>query len=217
MKMKKINTFKMFGLMTCFSFFVLLAPIVFAAMNLFVPFTSQSPFGNWAMPWQEFCEEASVVMAAHFLSGTPLTSSRADREMQIVKQYEQIVFKKYSDTSAEETASILKNLYGFKNITTKRIIGASDIAKELSQGRIVIVPTAGRLLKNPHFIVPGPLYHMLVIKGFDDAKHIFITNDPGTRRGNGYVYDQDVLMNAIHDWNGGDVLHGEKDVIVVAR
>ena len=76
----------------------------------------------------------------------------------------------------------LRNLYGFKNIATKRIASAFDITKELSEGRIVIVPTAGRLLKNPHFTASGPLYHMLVIKGFDDAKHTFITNDPGTRR-----------------------------------
>lgn len=182
-----------------------------------VPFTPQAPFGNWAMPWQEFCEEASVVMAAHFLLGTPLTPARAEAEMQIVRQYEQIVFKKYKDTSAEETASILKNLYGFKNISTKRISSASEITKELSQGRIVIVPAAGRLLKNPNFKAPGPLYHMLVIKGFDSAKRAFIVNDPGTRRGNGYVYDQDVLVNAIHDWNGGDVLRGEKIVIVAGR
>ncbi|MDP3778898.1 MAG: C39 family peptidase [bacterium] len=197
--------------------FLAIPSMSFAATLMSVPFTPQAPFGNWAMPWQEFCEEASVVMAAHFLLGTPLTPARAEAEMQIVRQYEQIVFKKYKDTSAEETASILKNLYGFKNISTKRISSASEITKELSQGRIVIVPAAGRLLKNPNFKAPGPLYHMLVIKGFDSAKRAFIVNDPGTRRGNGYVYDQDVLVNAIHDWNGGDVLRGEKIVIVAGR
>ncbi len=215
--MKKINSIYICAAVVSLGAFFIAAPVSFAATTLFVPFTSQAPFGNWAMPWQEFCEEASVVMSVHFLLGTPLTMSRAEAEMQIIKQYEQIVFKKYYDTSATETASILKNLYGFKNINTERISSASDITKELSQGHIVVVPTAGRLLKNPNFTPPGPLYHMVVVKGFDSAKRTFIVNDPGTRNGNGYIYDQSVLMNAIHDWNGGDVLHGEKIVIVVSK
>ncbi len=215
--MKKINSIYIFAAAVFLGAFFIAAPVSFAAATFSVPFTSQAPFGNWAMPWQEFCEEASVVMAVHFLSGTPLTAARAEAEMQIVKNYEQIVFKKYDDTSAEETASILKNLYGFKNISTKRIANSSDITKELSQGRIVIVPTAGRLLKNSNYTAPGPLYHMVLVKGFDSAKRTFIVNDPGTRYGNGYIYDQSVLINAIHDWNRGDVLHGEKIVIVVSK
>lgn len=215
--MKKINSIYIFAAVASLGAFFIAAPVSFAATTLSVPFTSQAPSGNWAMPWQEFCEEASVVMSVHFLLGTPLTVARGEAEMQIIKQYEQIVFKKYDDTSAEETASILKNLYGFKNISTKRITGASDITKELSHGRIVIVPTAGRLLKNPNFKAPGPLYHMLVVKGFNNVNRTFIVNDPGTRNGNGYVYDQDILFNAIHDWNGGDVLHGEKIVIVAGK
>lgn len=58
---------------------------------------------------------------------------------------------------------------------------------------------------------------MLVITGFDDAKNIFITNEPGTRRGESFAYDQQKLFAAIHDWNNGDVLHGEKKMIVVGR
>ena len=87
-----------------------------AAGSMYVPFTSQAPFGDWSHPWQEFCEEASVVMAAHFIWNAPLTPKIADLEMRLIKQYEELVFGKYQDTSAEETAFILKNLYGFKNI-----------------------------------------------------------------------------------------------------
>jgi hypothetical protein len=42
-----------------------------------------------------------------------------------------------------------------------------------------------------------------------------ITNDAGIGRGQSYVYDENVLWNAIHDWNGGDVIHGEKLMIVI--
>ena len=54
---------------------------------------------------------------------------------------------------------------------------------------------------------------MLVVRGYTDDK--FITNDVGTRKGENYQYDYDVLMNSIHDWNDGDVDNGQRVVIVV--
>ena len=216
-KIRKINTLRAGALLLGISGFLVVAPAAFGATIIPVPFTSQAPLGNWAEPWQDFCEEASVVMAAHFLRGTPLSPKLAETEMQIIKQYEELVLKKYDDTSAAETASILKNLYGFNNIETRRIESISDITKELMQNKIVLVPAAGRLLRNPNFKAPGPAYHMIVIRGFDDAKHTFITNDPGTRKGNGYVYDQKLLFRAIHDWNNGDVMRGEKNIVVAGK
>lgn len=197
---------------------MLMTPIhSWASTLISVPFTSQAPAGNWSQPWQDFCEEASVVMAVHFVWGVPLTSTFAEMEMQIIKQYQQIVFKKYKDTSASETASILTNLFGFKNIRTQTIRSGDEVKKELAAGNIIIVPAAGRILKNPYFTPPGPFYHMLVIKGFDDKQGTFITNDPGTRRGNGFVYPQSRLFDSIHDWNEGDVMKGEKNIIIVGR
>ncbi|MBI3442447.1 MAG: hypothetical protein HY007_01660 [Candidatus Sungbacteria bacterium] len=58
---------------------------------------------------------------------------------------------------------------------------------------------------------------MLVVTGFDDAKNIFIANDPGTRYSKSFVYTQQKLFAAIYDWNNGDVLRGEKTMIVVKR
>ena len=210
--MKKIN-----GIL-CVVIVILIMPYSSWASTLIsVPFTSQAPLGNWAQPWQDFCEEASVVMAVHFVWGAALTSKLAEMEMQIIKQYQQIVFKKYKDTSAGETASILTNLFGFKNIRTQIIRSGDEIKKELTTGNIVIAPTAGRMLKNPNFTPPGPLYHMLVIRGFDDERGTFTTNDPGTRRGNGFVYPQSRLFDAIHDWNGGDIVNGAKKIIVIGK
>lgn len=184
---------------------------------LAVPFTTQAPFGNWNEPWQDFCEEASVVMAAHFLWGVPLSPARANQEMQIIRQYENIVFGRYQDTSADETARILRELYGFKDISVQPVNGAQDIKRELSAGRIVIVPAAGRILKNPYFKGLGPEYHMLVVVGYDDARDVFIAHDPGTRRGKNYPYPQARLIQAIHDWNNGNVETGEKVMMVVGR
>ncbi len=216
MKKIKINISVMIAVVAG-TVFLLPAATAVGASVISVPFTSQAPAGNWAQPWQDFCEEATVVMAAHFLWSKPLTQRLAETEMQIIKQYEEIMFKGYKDTSASQTAMILKNLFGFNRIEVRNVASASEIKKELMLGNIVILPTAGRLLKNPYFVAPGPLYHMILVRGFDDARRIFITNDPGTRRGNGYAYNQDVLMNAVHDWNGGDVMRGEKVMIVVGK
>ena len=214
----KINSVRVFFFLFFLSIVFYFFPVSsYAATIIQVPFTAQAPYGNWAEPWQDFCEEASVVMSAHFLWNAPLTPKLADTEMQLIKQYEQVVFKKYNDTSVAQTASILKNLYGFKNIETRRVESASAITNELSQGKIILVPAAGRMLQNPYFKAPGPLYHMIVIRGFDDAKHTFITNDPGTRKGNGYEYDQELLFRAIHDWNEENVMRGEKNVIIITK
>lgn len=186
-----------------------------AAVLVNVPFTSQAPSGDWRQPFQDFCEEASVVMAAHFLWGVGLTPEIAELEMSIIQSYETLIFGRSRDTSIDEMASVLRMLYGFKQTQTLVIDSTGEIKDELRAGHIVIVPVAGRLLKNPYFTPPGPLYHMLVVRGFDDTDGSFIVNDPGTRRGNGFRYPQGRLLDAIHDWNSGDVLHGEKRIMIV--
>ena len=208
------------GAMTATVVIMVGAPLLVSAAQrivLDVPFTVQAPFGDWSEPWQNFCEEASVVMAAHFLWGFPITPLLADTEMRLIKQYEELAFGRHKDTSIEETAGVLQNLYGFSGIRVKSVRSADEIKQELIGGKIVVAPMAGRLLKNPFFKSPGPLYHMVVIRGFDDERKTFIVNDPGTRRGEKLSYNQSLLMNALHDWNNGDVLRGEKKVMVVGK
>ena len=54
---------------------------------------------------------------------------------------------------------------------------------------------------------------MLVIRGYT-AKG-FITNDPGTRNGEEYFYTEEVLFNAIHDWNGSpDTIEAGRKVAI---
>lgn len=188
-----------------------------ASVTTPVPFTSQAPFGSWASPWQDFCEEASLVMAVHFRWGMPLTPEIANLEMQIIKQFEEIVFKRYKDTSIEESALVLQKLFGFDGVRTRLVASMDDIRAQLALGHLVIVPVSGRMLGNPYFTSPGPRYHMLVVRGFDDATKEFITNDPGTRRGNGFRYRYSTLFTALHDWNNGNVEQGEKRIMVVEK
>ena len=75
------------------------------------------------------------------------------------------------------------------------------------------MPAAGRELGNPNFTGEGPLYHMYVIRGY--TADTFITNDPGTRNGENYIYAIDVVMNSIGDWNNGDPTNGAKRIFYI--
>jgi hypothetical protein len=184
-------------------------------INLAVPFTSQAPHANWEDPYGEFCEEASALMAAFYLQDKTIPSADfADAELLKIMNFEIDRFGYHLDTTAEETTVILKEYFKISSVKLIDNPTVNQIKEAVASGKVVIVPAAGRMLPNPNFTAPGPLYHMLVVKGYtSDGK--FITNDPGTRKGANFVYEFQDLMDAIHDWNGGDVLNGKKIVIVV--
>jgi len=89
------------------------------------------------------------------------------------------------------------------------------IKQTLSAGNPVLVVAYGKSLDNPNFREGGPEYHALIIRGYNQDG--FITNDPGTRNGKEFFYTYDNLMSSIHDWNAGDVEHGEAVVLVAER
>lgn len=182
-------------------------------LNLDIPFTSQAPHANWDLPYQEACEEASMLMAARFLQGRAITGpDDADSAILELVDFANVELGYPIDMTAEETAKAIEDFY---NLRTEVLYEFTwdDIKTALVQGYPVIVPAAGRELGNPNFTSPGPVYHMLVIKGYTESR--VITNDPGTRNGADYSYDYDVLYNAIHDWNGGNVTEGKKVIIIV--
>ncbi len=99
-------------------------------------------------------------------------------------------------------------------------VTTDDMKNALSEGNIVIVPANGRKLQNPNFTAPGPLYHTLLVRGYDPATDEFIVNDPGTRKGNGYRYASDILFDAIQNYETGH--HGklfpdEKVMLVIQK
>lgn len=181
-------------------------------VNLDVPFSPQAPFANWDFPYKEACEEMSVILVHYFYNGKSITPELADKEILKMVEWEKENFGKYQDTTALETANILRKYLGYKKVIVKYDIIADDIRRELAAGRPVIIPFAGRLLGNPYYRAPGPVYHMLVVKGYTkDGK--FITNDVGTRRGKDFTYDEKTLMDAIHDFHL-DITKGRKAMVV---
>lgn len=184
-----------------------------SAINLNIPFASQAPSGNWSMPYQEACEEASVIMAHRYFTGQSLDAETMDKELLALIAWEEETFGFSADTNAEEMARVLREYFKHRTVEVRYEFTIDDIKRELSAGHPVILPAAGRLLPNPYFRQPGPIYHVLVVKGYTASK--IITNDPGTRKGKDFLYDPETLMKAIHDWNAENMLGGQKVMIVV--
>ena len=188
-----------------------------AEINLRVPFTSQAPDANWDMPYQEACEEAAAIMInAYWNKKTSFTKQEADTAILDLVAFEEQHYGFYKDTDGAETIRFIKDKWGYETVDlyTGDEVTIERMKREVADGYPVLVLTAGRMLGNPNYKAPGPIYHALVIKGYKKDGTI-ITNDPGTRKGADYVYDPQTLLNAIHEWNNGDVNNGQKVMIVI--
>lgn len=182
------------------------------SLNLKVPFTTQAPDANWDEVHEETCEEASAITVHYYYEGKTFTTAVAEKELQDFVAYENTTLGFYKDTTAKQTADIMKSYWGYDRVDVIDNPTVQEIKGHIAAGRPVIVPSAGRQLGNPNFKAPGPLYHMFVIRGY--SKTEFITNDVGTRKGENYRYSIDTIMTAMHDWNNGDVENGAKRIIV---
>lgn len=183
-------------------------------INLAIPFMVQAPHANWDDLHNEACEEASAIMLKAYYDGeSEITTEEAEERILALADWEEETFGYHLDTTTEEVARVLREHFGLPRAQAVTITSIDDIKASIAAGHPVIVPAYGRALGNPNFRGEGPLYHMLVIKGYTAGK--FITNDPGTKRGADFVYDFDTIWNALHDWNGGDVENGAKMVVMV--
>ncbi|MFA6132204.1 MAG: C39 family peptidase [Patescibacteria group bacterium] len=184
--------------------------------NLAVPFTSQAPLANWDVVHEDACEEAAIYMVNAFYEGWPagkIDPNQADIDLLKIVDYEKALFGFFESTTAAQTAVLAEQMYGYERVEVIEDPTVEDLKAHLVAGRPVIILAAGRMLGNPNFTGEGPLYHALVLKGY--TKTTFVTNDPGTRLGADYQYSFDTIMEAMHDWNGGDVLNGAKVVVVI--
>lgn len=120
-------------------------------------------------------------MAYAYFSGhveSTLDPEFVEKEITRLTEWQREEFGYYFDSDVAETAQMLREVYGLKtNIVTNYT--EEDLKNALSENKVLIYFGAGRMLGNPYYRSPGPLYHVLVIKGYNDTK--FITNDPGTK------------------------------------
>jgi hypothetical protein len=187
-----------------------------------VPFMSQAPFGDWQdQRFQDGCEEASALMAIKWVRGESLPKQEASDTILKISDFLQEKYKEYRDISSRDAVNwIFKDYFKHKNVFLVHEITVADIINELSKGNLVITPMDGQIMHNPNYRLPGPPRHMIVIRGYDYEKKVFITNDPGTRNGELYRYDAKVLYEAIRDYPTGYhelITRIEKNMIVVGK
>lgn len=204
-----------------------------------VPFTSQAPYAKWDNLHDEACEEASIIMAHYYLADKEEIPMReAEDAIQEMVEFQMGYFGSHKDLNADEMVDLAEEFYKEKyqvidllqNVPEETEDEADSLdfiykekidylKSELAKGNIFIIPAAGQELRNPYFRGEGPLYHALVITGYDDSAQEFITNDPGTRRGEKYRYSYEILWSAIHDFPGKktEILTGDKKVILVEK
>lgn len=183
------------------------------SINLDIPFTPQAPLADWDETFKEACEEASVLMVDYYYKNKTLTPAIATEEILRMVDWQKETWGGHFDLTAAQTAAMIKEYLGYTKVEIIDNPTVDDIKFHLNQKRPVIIPAAGQKLSNPYFRQPGPIYHMLVIKGY--AENQFITNDPGTKRGENYLYDYQLVMEAMHDWNNENIRQGAKKIIVI--
>jgi len=194
-----------------------------------VPFTSQAPLGAWKdQRQQDGCEEAVVAMAMKWVGDenkkfASLEAEKKDWLLRIIilSEFEKKKYGEYRDVALKDiNAWLFRDYFKYKNAEIKSVKAAKDIILELEAGNIVLTPMDGRALNNPNFTAPGPERHMILIKGYDYKTKEFITNDPGTRKGESYRYSEKVLFEAIRAYPTGyhkPIESVIKEMIVVHR
>ncbi len=187
-----------------------------------VPFISQAPEAQWSDPiFQDGCEEASLLMAMSWAQGTPLSAGNATEEIMKLIRFEEASDKGYTaDVSATDVADIARRYFNYTQVEVAEHVTATSLIERLQAGAVIVAPMNGQLLHNPYFTAPGPLYHMLLVIGYDPTTQEFITNDPGTRRGKGFRYSVPVFMNALRDYPSGHhepITHNEKRVVIIEK
>ena len=190
------------ALITAFLSGVVPLPAAAAANTLDVPYTSQAPQGVWKQPWEDACEEAATVMVDSYYRGgrqKTIGKSEAVNRIKHVIYLEDTKLGFSKDTNAAQIAEIINNFYSWEAYSVSRPT-LDQIKAEMDKGRPVIALVHGKALKNPYFKNGGPDYHTVVIKGYDDDRQEFVTNEPGINRGLDYRYPYATMLSALHDF-----------------
>jgi len=185
-------------------------------------FVQQAPEKNWDQPWQDACEEASLVTVDYFYKNIKsiTTTENRDAILKMIEFENQQGFT--HDINIEQMNLVAQKYLGYQ---TKIIENPTieDLKKYLVQNIPIVVTANGKTLyeENKHFNSGGPYYHSLVILGYDDNKKQFIVHDVGTKAGAYFKYSYILLMESIHDFPQSgkkeDIDNGPKRVLILLK
>src|SRR3989338_3699970 len=99
-----------------------------------VPFASQAPLGDWGMPYQEACEESSLILVHHYLTGEAMSPEIMDAEIRKMADYEVNELGFHADTTAEKNAEKATNTRN-KSSTTPSTTGRAQKKTSGTGGR----------------------------------------------------------------------------------
>jgi len=161
-----------------------------------IPYFSQAPDGQWVAPWDEACEEASILMIdAYYRGQTQIDKNRGKQTILDMVKWEDTVLKTNTDTDAAQTVRLIRAKASF-TATIKRNPLIEEIKKEIAEGRPILFMHNMYKLYDERDL--GDSYHVSVITGYDDTTGEFLVNDPARPRER---YRYEILMNALHDFN----------------
>lgn len=168
-------------------------------INLNVPFTSQAPLSDWSQPWQDACEEASILMVDYYYQNKSLPAKEeVSKILKEMVDWQEKNWGAHDNLSVARLAEYIKTTFDYDTEIIENLT-AEKLKYYLNIGKPIIIPANGKILANPNFKNGGPVYHMLVVKGYVGDN--FITNDPGTRLGADFIYSSENLLDSIADWN----------------
>lgn len=170
-----------------------------AATKIPVPFTSQAPYGNWAEPWQNACEEATIAMVdAYYTNDNFSSPAHARDEILHIFDLKEQMFGYSLDETVDVMTAIINTHLSWHAYTVDNP-SIAQIKAEIDAKRPVILPASGVELSNP-FFHSDPNYHTVVITGYDDDTREFITHEPGTQHGLDFRYSYDKIIASMHDF-----------------
>ena len=170
-----------------------------ASVILQVPFSAQAPTNDWSR--NEDCEETSITMANAFLAGTTedrLPAAAAQNAINNLKGLGTTNLGYNANTGVDATTKMAQGAFGL-TITQIQNFTEEDLKNALANNHPILLPINAKLLDSAQYANGGPIYHMIVLRGFKGDT--FIVNDPGTDSGDGNEYPFSVLQNASADWN----------------
>ncbi|MDD4785392.1 MAG: C39 family peptidase [Candidatus Shapirobacteria bacterium] len=185
-------------------------------------FVPQAPEKNWDQPWQDACEEASLLTVDFYYKNLANVSVETSKDA-ILKMINFEDTKNYThDMTINQMALVGEDYltYQSKIIENPTI---TELKEYLTQDIPIIVTASGKTLyqENKHFKSGGPYYHSLVILGYDDDKNQFTVHDVGTQFGAYFKYSYNLLMESIHDFPESgkkeDINNGEKRVLILLK